>query len=105
MKAGFIVAMILCYVSVALSFFSLGRSTATRFSSEAQFDSIMDCLKRIQTIQAARHRPIMTGKGMPVMRCKECKWFGSIGCAIKDNFVDYPTEDDFCSLGQREEQA
>ena len=37
-----------------------------------------------------------------VTRCKDCKWFNKIGCAIR--FVDdsnKPTENDFCSFGER----
>lgn len=37
-----------------------------------------------------------------IMRCKECKWFGSIGCAIKNvSYLDRPTENDFCSYVER----
>ena len=35
----------------------------------------------------------------PVIHCRDCKWFGDIGCAIwivDDS--DKPTEDDFCSF-------
>lgn len=37
-----------------------------------------------------------------VVRCKDCKWFNQIGCAIcivDDS--DKPTENDFCSFGER----
>ena len=37
-----------------------------------------------------------------VVRCRDCKWFGKIGCAI--NIVDEsdkPHEDDFCSRAER----
>ena len=37
-----------------------------------------------------------------IIRCKDCKWFGNIGCAI--NIVDdsdRPTEMDFCSFAER----
>lgn len=38
----------------------------------------------------------------PVVRCKDCKWFGDIGCAIKIiDDSDKPKEDDFCSFGER----
>ena len=36
-----------------------------------------------------------------IVRCRDCKWFGKIGCAI--NIVDEsdkPHEDDFCSFGE-----
>lgn len=35
-------------------------------------------------------------------RCKDCKWFGELGCAI--NIVDdtdKPQENDFCSFAER----
>lgn len=37
-----------------------------------------------------------------VVRCKDCKWFNKIGCAIKIvDETDKPTEYDFCSFGER----
>lgn len=36
-----------------------------------------------------------------VVRCKDCKWFNKIGCAIKIvDKSDKPHEDDFCSFGE-----
>lgn len=37
-----------------------------------------------------------------VLRCKDCKWFNTLGCAmdIVDD-SDKPKEDDFCSYGER----
>ena len=41
---------------------------------------------------------------MPVIRCKNCKWFGDIGCAIKIvDESDKPTENDFCSFAELKE--
>ncbi len=38
-----------------------------------------------------------------VIRCKDCKWFNRFGCAIEMvDFTDRPTENDFCSFGERE---
>ena len=42
---------------------------------------------------------------IPVIRCKNCKWFGKAGCAI--NIVDdsdKPTENDFCSFAELNEE-
>ena len=41
---------------------------------------------------------------IPVIRCKNCKWFGEAGCAIQivDN-SDKPTENDFCSFAELKE--
>lgn len=37
-----------------------------------------------------------------VVRCKDCKWFNEIGCAISIvDDSDKPKEDDFCSFGER----
>ena len=37
-----------------------------------------------------------------VVRCKDCKWFNSAGCAIeiKDE-LDSPGADDYCSFAER----
>ena len=40
-----------------------------------------------------------------VIRCKDCKWFGRIGCAISIvDDSDKPTENDFCSFAERKEE-
>lgn len=37
-----------------------------------------------------------------IIRCKDCKWFGRIGCAISIvDVYDKPTENDFCSFAER----
>ena len=37
-----------------------------------------------------------------VVRCKDCKWFGDFGCAIRIvDDSDKPTENDFCSFAER----
>ena len=37
-----------------------------------------------------------------VVRCKDCKWFNNIGCAIEImDESDKPHEDDFCSFAER----
>ena len=42
---------------------------------------------------------------IPVIRCKNCKWFGDIGCAIKIvDECDKPTENDFCSFAELKEE-
>ena len=36
------------------------------------------------------------------VRCRDCKWFNKIGCAIKIvDESDKPHEDDFCSFAER----
>lgn len=42
---------------------------------------------------------------VPVILCKDCKWFEKIGCAIKIvDETDMPKENDFCSFGERNEE-
>lgn len=37
-----------------------------------------------------------------VVRCKDCKWYHGIGCAIKIvDESDEPTDNDYCSYGER----
>ncbi len=39
-----------------------------------------------------------------VVRCKDCKWWNELGCAIKIvDDSDRPKENDFCSFGERRE--
>lgn len=39
---------------------------------------------------------------VPVVRCKDCRWFGKIGCAIEVvDETDMPKENDFCSFAER----
>ena len=37
-----------------------------------------------------------------VVRCRDCKWFGDVGCAIMiADDSDKPTGSDYCSFGER----
>lgn len=39
-----------------------------------------------------------------VVRCKDCKWWHTDGCAFRKDAVKYlPAADDFCSHGERKE--
>ena len=41
---------------------------------------------------------------VPVVRCKDCKWFGKTGCAIDiQDETDAPGDDDYCSFSERED--
>lgn len=41
-----------------------------------------------------------------VTRCKDCKWFGEIGCAVMVvDDSDKPTENDYCSFAEPKEQT
>lgn len=39
-----------------------------------------------------------------IIRCKDCKWFNDIGCAIEIvDDSDRPRENDFCSFAERKD--
>lgn len=39
---------------------------------------------------------------LEIIRCKDCKWFNDIGCAIRIvDDSDKPKENDFCSFAER----
>lgn len=41
-----------------------------------------------------------------VVRCKDCKWFNDIGCAIHIvDDSDKPKGDDYCSFGERKDEV
>lgn len=49
-----------------------------------------------------RIRDIPTADVVDVVRCKDCKWFNNIGCAIKIvDDSDKPKDNDYCSFGER----
>lgn len=42
---------------------------------------------------------------MAVVRCKDCKWYGHLGCAIRIvDDSDKPNDNDYCSFGERSEE-
>lgn len=52
--------------------------------------------------KAVKVRREENGELVSAVRCRDCKWYGHIGCAIeiKDD-SDRPKPDDFCSFGER----
>lgn len=43
-----------------------------------------------------------TVDAVEVIRCKDCKWFNDLGCAIRIiDDTDKPKETDFCSFAER----
>ena len=45
-----------------------------------------------------------TVDAVEVIRCKECKWYGEPGCAIRIvDDTDKPSDMDFCSFSERKE--
>ena len=62
--------------------------------------------KRMETeIVNAKHIDnAPTIDAVPVVRCKDCKWFNRFGCAVEIvDFTDRPTENDYCSFGERKD--
>lgn len=56
-------------------------------------DMIEDCIENTPTIDA-----------VPVVRCRECKyWIGEHVCGLDCNHETHTGSDDFCSRGQRKE--
>ena len=48
---------------------------------------------------------IPTTDAVEVVRCKDCKWYHEIGCAIKIvDESDEPKDNDYCSFGERAEE-
>ena len=46
-----------------------------------------------------------TADVVEVVRCKDCKWFHRIGCAIEiSDKSDAPTDNDYCSFGERADE-
>ena len=78
--------------------FPIRRDHYDRENGNAHFingiESVMEYIETLPTIDA-----------VPVIRCKDCKWFGKSGCAILIiDESDKPKEDDFCSWGERKEE-
>lgn len=49
-----------------------------------------------------RSASLMEESRRQIIRCKDCKWFNKLGCAIwiKDD-SDKPTENDYCSFAEK----
>lgn len=62
--------------------------------SEAAIMAFIECILRL------KEQP--TVDAVEVVSCKDCKWFGDFGCAIRIvDDSDKPTENDFCSFAER----
>ena len=47
----------------------------------------------------------LDGEYVKVVRCKDCKWFNDIGCAMRIvDDSDKPKDDDYCSFGERRDE-
>lgn len=53
-----------------------------------------------QIIERLRNDP--EAEWVEITRCKDCKWFNDIGCAIRIvDDTDKPSEEDYCSFAER----
>ena len=67
----------------------------------------------VRTVTDKEIAEIPTADAVPVVRCRDCKWFAEnnggewYGCwlfsAILENEQEAPREDDFCSYGERKD--
>jgi len=63
-------------------------------------ETLLNSFVRKIAVEAVKKLP--SADAQPVVRCKDCKWFNKIGCAIKIvDESDKPHEDDFCSFAER----
>ena len=75
----------------------LARTARENFSLSDEFDHYIAGL--IDGDTAIRQLPSAQPE---IVRCKDCKWYGRIGCAISIvDDSDKPTENDFCSFAER----
>ena len=69
----------------------LPRDTTRNFFGEIVEESIN--VEEIEALPSAQPE---------IIRCKDCKWFGDIDCAIEIvDDSDRPSENDFCSYAER----
>lgn len=77
---------------------------------QAAMDALCDNCDNVQAVCA--HYPCkqytaidaLPSAEPEIIRCKDCKWFENIGCAISiADDSDKPTENDFCSFAERRE--
>ena len=63
------------------------------FKNPISYNAFCNLVKRQMTVDA-----------VPLIRCKDCKWFNDLGCAIRIvDESDKPKETDFCSFGERKD--
>lgn len=66
----------------------------TRTIAEANYTAFLESILRVKNAP--------TIDAVPVIRCKDCKWFNRFGCAVEIvDFTDRPTENDYCSFAYR----
>ena len=71
------------------------RSNNSDFIPPPTWNSAVDIVVNAPSIDA-----------VPVVRCKDCKWWCDYGCAIRIvDESDKPKENDFCSFGERKDEG
>ena len=55
------------------------------------------------TVMRAEISAMPTVDAVPVIRCKDCKWWNGYSSCIRTASDDFD-EDDYCSLGERREE-
>ena len=66
-------------------------------------DEYKEMVCRVRFIDGVPARVYLSD--VEIVHCKDCKWFGKIGCAV--NIVDEsdePKENDYCSWAERKEE-
>lgn len=59
-------------------------------------------IERVEKLEQEAARRMPTVDAVEVVRCKDCRWFGKYGCAIRIvDESDKPKENDYCSFGER----
>ena len=63
---------------------------------------MIDVLKSIRDeLQKTRKVIEINMKDNSIVRCKDCRWYGDVGCAIRIvDDTDKPKDDDFCSFAE-----
>lgn len=78
------------------------RTEKQALSSCSSWDRDFEVVPVIETLEST-DQP--TADVVEVVRCKDCKWWHSGGCAFrKDSTPDLPSADDYCSHGERRER-
>lgn len=84
----------------------ISRQTAIREIENMpnNYNGFSDTYDKAQIIGTLEELPSVDA--VEVVRCKDCKWFGKLGCAIEIvDDSDKPKEDDYCSFAERKENG
>jgi len=68
------------------------------------YDEMVEILDNKYLLPFRKDERLRGLNGIDIVRCKDCKWYGHPGCAIRIvDDSDKPNDDDFCSFGERRE--